>query len=220
MDKLKEETESQKKEYIDKIVPMLQDGIVDVGSRKVNLIIGGKVLDDVWTWFSEKLKERDNTILSLQKMLHGEREVQRHQAFDDVFTDEDMQHLATRIDPAFYDIEIDSADKSKSDFLRKLKIIINDLLNKGLKEAHRKGYIDGFGKAVIETMGKIKELVSKEIFMQLKPTIIATARKQAFDDAIGICYSELAMCEEPEDEHEILQIKVILKRIQAERDKK
>lgn len=44
------------------------------------------------------------------------------------FDDEDMQRLAVRIDPALYDIEIDGADASKEDFLRRLKIIINDIL--------------------------------------------------------------------------------------------
>ena len=44
-------------------------------------------------------------------------------------TEKEMNTIVARIDPAFYDVELDGADKSKDDFLRRLKIIFNDILD-------------------------------------------------------------------------------------------
>lgn len=47
-----------------------------------------------------------------------------------IITDEVMRIIAVRIDPAFYDIELDGADNSKKDFLQKLKLILEDIFEK------------------------------------------------------------------------------------------
>lgn len=47
-----------------------------------------------------------------------------------VFEDSDMRYIANRIDPSFYDIQIEGADKAKEEVIRKLKIILNDCLNR------------------------------------------------------------------------------------------
>lgn len=49
------------------------------------------------------------------------------------FDDADMRYIANRIDPSFYDIEIEGADKAKEEVLRKLKIILNDCVSREKK---------------------------------------------------------------------------------------
>lgn len=90
---------------------------------------------EVWQWIKKKLTAEQEKSASFEQQMNDVMNAYkidvadaRRKAFDEGFTDEDMQHLAIRIDPAFYDIEIDGADASKEDFLRRLKIIINDLL--------------------------------------------------------------------------------------------
>lgn len=44
-------------------------------------------------------------------------------------TDKEFETLSVRITPAFYDIDLDGATNCKGDILRKLRIIINDIID-------------------------------------------------------------------------------------------
>ena len=67
-----------------------------------------------------------------------------------MFDDKIMKRIATRIDPEFYSIELDGADKGKKDFLRILKIILNDLI----------GTAFGLEQQVIKKAGGIAQQIN------------------------------------------------------------
>src|SRR5574343_253911 len=50
-------------------------------------------------------------------------------AKDNHLTDKEFKTLSVRITPSFYDIDLDGATNCKGDILRKLRIIINDIID-------------------------------------------------------------------------------------------
>jgi hypothetical protein len=116
-----------------------------MGFGKVNQ----EVIDKTWEWINENfvsydkilelfpLELYDETPLELiinlkdkNEQLETDLQAELTKGEKIVFDDADMRYIANRIDPSFYDIEIEGADKAKEEVIRKLKIILNDCLNR------------------------------------------------------------------------------------------
>jgi len=94
-----------------------------------------KILNEVWRevekshYLLKGVKEEVRVILDYVNMLNPLPE-EKHLGKRIIITDEIMRIIAVRIDPAFYDVELDRADKEKKEFLRKLKLILEDIFEK------------------------------------------------------------------------------------------
>jgi hypothetical protein len=51
-----------------------------------------------------------------------------------MFDKKDMQYIKNRIDPTFADMELDGIEETKSEFFRRLEIIINDRIDEKEKK--------------------------------------------------------------------------------------
>jgi len=132
-------------------------------------------------------------------------------------TDKEMEILITRLTPSLCDVVLDGVDDSKTDFFRKLRIIINDIITTKQKGNNVKStevnrsyaqqlvdeYFDNY-KTEKPSESDLPMILSIVEFMLKKFYYVAGESKQATSKFVTPKYSELAqmVCDTENQPHQ------------------